>query len=205
MGSVLNTMASSAYQSSTCAATFIEKSCIVDMQGFQWRGCGTKFLCKELAIKPLNYNAAVKQYIFNYNFAIDDLSVNVRKQIEYLTNNIHGLRFESNSEFAYVHNYSDLGKILDEQIVKKGFTMVYVKGSQKYNLLKEKLPPAVTICDLDNLLLPPLNLKELCSKNEMPFMRYCCCHETLQFQMRQCAIDNVNVLYEWLLWNYQPQ
>lgn len=171
---------------------FPKNSCIVDFQGFQWKT--SEFMCKEFAIKHLNFQTDINHYLFNFPFDLEHFQNEIQRHFKFLTDNIHGLEWTTTkTSAAAVLPYTDLVKIIHNQIISKKVNMIFVKGDQKVAFLRKYVPASVLIVDLENS--PPfwnINNDNLPSK--------CSLHRTRE-STRRCSVNIVNYLYECLIWN----
>lgn len=98
---------------------------IVEIQGFQING---KFLSKELAIINL-YDCCCKIHVlFNFSFDLENLSVPVQKQINWVTKNLHGLEWYTPLN-ENVQPYEKFVNILHQYL--KNVEQIFVKGEMK--------------------------------------------------------------------------
>lgn len=169
----------------------METVCLVDVQGFQFKS--KLFLCKELAIKPLTHCCHyIKKYVFNFPIDYMNLNSTTKTQIRYLMNNIHGHFWYSKDT---KHLYSDLGKILHDEIINKNYKIVLIKGQQKaewlFNIMNSSNVQIINIEDFD---CPSLGiLKQECysqSCNPICGMHY--------ISGKTCAVENVQLINNWL-------
>lgn len=173
------------------------RTCIVDVQGFQYKQ--TRFICKELAIISIDNNLHTpqpKHYLFNYDFDENYLSDTFRKQINYLTINLHGLMW-NNSEYdgkkSTVEEYYNLGHIIEKDVFQQ-YDLVLVKGLQKVNWLSGIINNNnIQIENIENFNCPNLcNLKR--DNTKIVDRKRCYFHEGSRYQ---CALENVLLLHNW--------
>lgn len=173
----------------------MDKVCLLDVQGFQFKS--KQFLCKELAIKPLKYCCHnIKKYVFNYPIDYTNLHSSTKSQIRYLMNNIHGHFWYSDDATPNLHLYSDLGKILHDEIVNKNYKIVLIKGQHKARWLFDIInSPNIQIINLEEYNCPSLkNLKQ--DYFSLPCESICDMH---YISGKACAVENLHLINNWLL------
>ena len=154
------------------------KPIVVDIQGFISE---KKFYAKEMAIFD---GTRMNHYLFEESIGYHDLSKSDKKQVQYVTRNVHGLPYSSGCI-----PYKRLNDILKTHIFDTT-DVVYVRGHQKKNLLDvatkeedcnlEIIDVAVTYPDA-----PKFNREAPLCMNHNP-------------GLYMCSIRNCHVLYDWL-------
>ena len=163
------------------------KLIVVDIQGFNL----PEFYPKEISFVNGHQNA---HYLLKPPIPYCTLSHDIKRQVKYLENFHHGLKYSS----GYV-SYGDLDDILLNHILNESIDMVYVKGHQKQEFLDRKLrelvdensaPKVINVEHINGDQPPPNFLKDL---------PYCLNHFTNAKYM--CSLRNSIRLYDWLYLN----
>lgn len=161
---------------------------ILDCQGFQYST--SNFLCKEIAIINIE-NGCVFHQMFEPLIPTDLLNNNFKKQIQWNTNNIHGLSWEnalkSNNDNPIKLPFESISMYI-KLIVKND--IVYVKGLEKKTWLARII--ANNIIDLSELGC--MSLDSLRSLNLDSFTHHCKNH---LYNHLRCAKQNVCLLRRW--------
>lgn len=162
----------------------------VDIQGF----CIPEFYPKEISFTN---GLQTAHYLIKPLVPYGTLSCNVKKQIRYLENNHHGLKYSS----GYVSD-NDLNEILRNHLLDSAVHIVYVKGHQKQEFLEQKL------YDLGGTSTPSvINVEHLdISVEEVPnFFKnlpLCLYHSNNNNNSNyMCSLRNSKKLYDWLYSN----
>lgn len=169
--------------------------CLIDVQGFQFKS--KLFLCKELAIKPLIHCCHdIKKYIFNFPIDYSNLHSTAKSQIRYLMNNIHGHFWHSEDDSPHLHLYSDLGKILSDEIINNNYKIILVKGRQKVEWLINVLnEPTVKVINIEDFDCPSIGM--LKQGFDSQHCKPVC--EMHYISGKTCAVENVQLMNNWLL------
>lgn len=158
------------------------KIIIVDIQGFNL----PDFYPKEITFMSGQQTA---HYLLKPPFPITTLNNQVRKQIKYLENNCHGLKYDAGCIV-----YDQLDDILRNHLLNNNADIVYLKGHQKHEFLKNKLfeleeqipSSAPDIINVENIIDAPNFIKGA------P-----CCFNHINYKS-MCSLTNCNLLYNWL-------
>jgi len=152
-----------------------------------------RFFAKELAITN---GTQTSHYVFELPRKYSSLSVRDKRQVNYVTHNIHGLQYST----GFV-NYDRINDIIRQEIIYAAVDIVYLRGRQKKNFLEEAFleinlrpcPKIVNIETLNNWDGPP---KLECS------IPVCMSHLTDKPFM--CSLRNCKIIHEWIC-NYLPK
>lgn len=163
------------------------KLIVVDIQGFNL----PEFYPKEISF--INGQQQT-HYLLQPPFPYAELSFDIRKQVKYLENHHHGLKYSS----GYV-SYDVLDDILNDYILNGEVDMVYVKGHQKQEFLEKKLlelsaenssavPSVINVEHINTCIdEPPKFVKDIpYCLNHYPNCKY------------MCSLRNSLKLYNWL-------
>lgn len=159
---------------------------IIEVQGFQYKQ--SEFTIKELALLNV-YDGQCQHFLVEQSHPKDWFSSAVRRHIEYTTNNIHGLDWDSIHIMEIpIENLVDCIKTI------VGNKVILVKGLNQLKILNRLVPNK--IINLENLFCP----KFACLRNEHPGFDsesnnyHCNMH---QINDLKCAKQHVYLLYEW--------
>lgn len=171
-------------------------ACIVDVQGFQFKS--NPFICKELAIKKFSLENScchnINKFVFNYPIEFKYLNSNIQNQINFLTKKKHGLDWYSLSDTPFLYQYSDLGKILQTEIIDKDCKTILVKGEQKAKWLGNMFNNSINIINIEDYGCPSISVL----KNETKSLN-CNLNCLLHYLSdRSCAVENVQLFNNWL-------
>lgn len=184
------------------------KSCVVDCQGFQYKE--TNFICKELAIKPVfSCCNSIKYYLFNFDLTSNMLSNDFVNHLNFLKKHIHGLTWETNFS-ENIRNYTELQKILYDEIITKGYKTVYVKGKQKKDWLYKMLD---RVLNQDNCVIDIINIETYFDcpklvelKQQSEHIKDCSeiikCDKHVEMNnhyFKQCVKENVIIISDWVV------
>lgn len=163
---------------------------IVDIQGFK-KGIN-EFVLKEFAVTatpPFNIGEIKQQCVFfDPPFDEDELSFEYQRMSDWLTENYHGIPWESLGD----HKYADVALALG--VILAGITRVWVKGAEKKKWLRN-------LIDKPNLVIE--NLEDLgCPKMEdLEGWNYCPKHHRYSEKDKEkrfvCALRNVTGMKLW--------
>ena len=158
---------------------------IVDVQGFY--DVDQSFIVKEFAIANLNQEDDIKSVVFKPPCAMSTLSSACKHTNNWLTNNHHGLLWNSGDV-----DYNEHGKIINDSL--ESAIYVYVKGYEKKKWLSNILKDDKTIIDLIDMDCPAHGKlpTKICQKNHVHHLSY-----HLNLWTLTCALDNVQKLRAW--------
>lgn len=179
------------HQSSAASTSITMKLMVVDIQGYNL----PEFHPKEISFISGQQTA---HYLLKPPFPSDTLNHQIQKQIHYLVNYHHGLKYSS----GYI-NYDMLDDILRNHLLSGDVDMVYVKGHQKRRFLEDK------ICELTNssssTFTPDvINVEALLDEEEnntIPIpnfikdIPYCFNHCNYN---SVCSLRNCTILFNWV-------
>lgn len=151
---------------------------VLDMQGFV---INKEFIVKELAASN---GYQIYHFIFKPPIDFKMLSNKDQTSVRYLERFHHGIQYSG----GFV-NYEDLDNIICE--ILSGVDTVYVKGHQKYDLLKKISRSRTIIINLEDQ-----NLEKF--EKQTP---ECMAHRS---DSKSCSINNCRKLFKWLIdnkWN----
>lgn len=148
------------------------------MQGFS--GNDNNFIPKEVT---LYYNGISKTFLFKPPYPWQDLNINKRKSVCWVTKNLHGLQWEDGKQ-----PYKCLFDILNSFVLNK-VCNIYTKGSKKAKFLRNLLK--CNIIDIGELGCCSLYDE----KAKMPDNIFCYHHIN---NNKYCAKLNAYKLAEWL-------
>lgn len=151
---------------------------IVDVQGFQYKN--SDFICKEIAVLR---NFTCSHVIVNAPINYDQLNQKFKHQVDWLTENCHGLRWDELGTIDYCQVQTYLRNLAADY---NG--AIFVKGMQKKKWLQRYLQNEVI--DLEAKFSCPTRLPEI--------LEQCAYHYGYK---RRCSRDNVFKLGEWCLSN----
>ena len=154
---------------------------ILDVQGFKTRG--NEFVFKELAIIPLQEDAAPSVYTFKPPCAWSELEPGYKCTNRWIELNHSGLLW-SLGEVPYSH----LERVLNTEL--KGATKIYVKGAEKIKWIGRQLLRATPIIDLFDMGCPSVR-----ALNDSQIM----CNNHNSHWIHICAAKNAYLLRNWLL------
>lgn len=150
---------------------------VIDIQGFMT----PDFLPKEMAV----WNGErLAHYVFKEPFPFSCLTDKLQRQAAWLTKNHHMLKWsDGDVELSRIpHILSDIKKTYA--------TKVYCKGDIKYKYLRRYFEEVTDLGKIENLKNLP--------KNVRPYVNAKCFYHN----KGACAIDNVKLLYDYLLHPY---
>lgn len=166
-----------------------------DLQGFI--GNDKRFILKEFcfSISSISNNnkniytpSISHHYIFAAPFPLRQLSENCQKSVIWLTRNHHGLQW-SQGQTPYNKINECIQPLLEEHLV------IYVKGDQKVNWLKE-------LCT--NISIDCRNIEEIgCCSRLLPPQDYghifynCNQHNKRSTTNHRCALQNTKIIEHW--------
>lgn len=160
---------------------------VVDIQSFTINN--NQYVPKEMAIRmgsTLNY------FLFKPPQSYHSLDASSRKTVHYVEQRCHGLRFSS----GYVE-YEDLNMVLEKNL---NVDFIYVRGQEKYNFLVNKLSELSIPATVVNIEAYDGDT----SYNTPKFYATTpACMNHLQ-KSAICAINNCDVIYQWMLNDILP-
>lgn len=145
---------------------------VIDLQGVLLK---RGFMVKELAIGD---GERVNHYIFKPHVSYRRLNSDERRQVLWLEDNHHGLRYNDGNT-----NSEEISNILKQ--FTKEVDLIFVKGHQKIEFLQKYL--SLRIINLENYLNVPLLNKTNIN---------CCMYHKNVFSI--CSLYNINVLTNYL-------
>lgn len=152
----------------------------VDLQGFKIQNNG--FMVKEICVlsKNLKFHETIKA---PYSFEL--LTSSERKNIDWITKNLHGLRWTSGCI-----NQCELKKILETILHGK---IIFVKGKEKVTWIREICSTEIIVINLEDLHCDSqLNIISETEKKE------CCHHKYIKKEKTiHCAKQNVQIMKKW--------
>lgn len=161
-------------------------SVIVDFQGF--KNTLNEFIIKEVAYQQIDHELIkgdLKHYLLKPPYSYDTLSLEVRKQVDWLENNHHGLRWEEGN-----YHYNKVVEIFNDIINPSN--IIYVKGEEKFKFL----------CQITNYKynLRIINLEKMGCDNFANLKKDVKLIDCIyKHNNNFCAINNVNLLTNWVI------
>lgn len=161
------------------------KLVVVDIQGFNL----PEFYPKEISFVHGQQQTA--HYLLKPSVPYSTLSSDLKKQIQYLEHNHHGLKYSS----GYISD-DDLNEILRNHLLNDVVDVVYVKGHQKKEFLEKRLSY------LQEASTPSVVNVEYCTLEQVPnFYKdipLCLNHFNNHSKKYMCSLRNSLKLYDWL-------
>lgn len=105
---------------------------LIDIEGFR---VGTRFMVKELGILDMDERLVWSRYFAVGRFS--DLTTADRRQAIYVTNNVHGLRYEDRPGDESQEMVHDLVRRLAKRAANEGRLVAYKGGHYERDLLRE--------------------------------------------------------------------
>ncbi|KAK9694271.1 hypothetical protein QE152_g33633 [Popillia japonica] len=164
---------------------------IVDIQGFQYKE--SEFIIREIAIYDIESNM-IDHALIKLQHAVTWFSPDVRKHMQWCTNNIHGLEWKEKDDTGNSNNIckpvylpqESIGNYLKDII---GNNTILVKGLNKKKALEKFL--CNTIIDMDKFNCPNIDSLSNCNLDTH-------CGEHINNTLN-CAKNNVCALYSWFV------
>ena len=157
----------------------MEGTFIVDIECLT--GISGAYVVKELAIYQLAENPKEQSWMFKPPYEEYILSKETRKQNYWVTNNLHGIRWDDGDV-----EYSEFHRILRQSI--PAGSKVYVKGKEKSNYISEHL--SSDVIDLSTLKCP--------KAKDIWFPQVSCFFHHLNHNFKHCAVSKTAKFAEWL-------
>lgn len=154
---------------------------VVDFQAF--KSLDNKFIVKEMAILRLDREDCDLHLIFKPPQPFDTLPREMKKRVAFLTRHIHGIPWEI--------GHNDFKHFLKSNNVLCKANLVFVKGSERVNFIRNLLPNSVQVLDLDNFLYTITCYTD----------NYCVNH---LHSYDRCAYNKAFQYKQWLLQTWSP-
>lgn len=154
---------------------------VVDFQAF--KSLNNKFIVKELAILRVDRDDCDLHLIFKPPQPFDTLPKEMRKRVAFLTKHIHGIPWEI--------GHNDFKNFVKSNNVLQKADVIFVKGSERVNFIRDMLQNSVEVLDLDNFMYTTTCF----------FENYCPNH---LHSYSRCAFNKALCYKQWLLQTWSP-
>lgn len=147
---------------------------VVDFQGF--KSLDNKFIVKELAIVSVDGGNGFLYYLFKPPQPFCSLPDEMKKRVTYLTNYVHGLEWD----IGDVDFDSCITFIIDN--LKLSAKIIFVKGSERVNYIRNLLNNYVEVVDLDNFTYNTILYGESECSNHRSHCGRCALHKAFAYK-----------------------